>query len=45
MPAVAPLDYTPEVARATAAVAERVRAVIPPQEWPLHAPYVAAITE
>jgi quinolinate synthase len=43
--AVTALDYTPEVARATAAVAERVRAVIPPQEWPLHAPYVAAVME
>ncbi|HEV3457765.1 MAG TPA: quinolinate synthase NadA [Thermoanaerobaculia bacterium] len=41
----AALDYTPEVARFTAAVAERVRAVIPPLEWPLHAPYVAAIAE
>src|SRR5262245_21561359 len=42
---VAALDYTPEIARATAAVAERVRSVIPPFEWPLHAPYVAAIDE
>src|SRR5579864_2288535 len=45
LPAAATLEYTPEVARATAAVAERVRAVIPPLEWPLHAPYVAAIAE
>jgi quinolinate synthase len=44
LPVAAP-EYTPEVARATAAVAERVRAVIPPLEWPLHAPYVAAIDE
>ncbi len=39
------LTYTPQVASATAAVAERVRAVIPPLEWPVHAPYVAAIAE
>jgi quinolinate synthase len=45
LPAAATLEYTPEVARATAALAARVRAVIPPLEWPLHAPYVAAIAE
>ena len=45
LPAAATLEYTPEVARATAAVAARVRAVIPPVEWRLHAPYVAAIAE
>ena len=39
------LDYTPEVARLTAPIRERVRAVIPDLEWPLHAPYVAAINE
>ena len=39
------LDYTPEVARATAPVFERVRSVIPAVEWPVHAPYVAAIQE
>jgi quinolinate synthase len=38
-----PLAYTPEVARATAPVYERVRQVIPAVEWPVHAPYVAAI--
>jgi len=37
------LDYTPEVARATAPVYERVKDVIPEIEWPVHAPYVAAI--
>jgi len=37
------LDYTPAVARATAPVYERVRGVIPALEWPVHAPYVAAI--
>ena len=39
------LDYTPEVALATAPVYERVRSVIPALEWPVHAPYVAAIHE
>ena len=39
------LDYTPEVARLTAPIRERVRAVIPDLEWQLHAPYVAAINE
>ncbi|HVT15455.1 MAG TPA: quinolinate synthase NadA [Thermoanaerobaculia bacterium] len=37
--------YTPEVARATAAIRERVRAVIPDLEWAVHAPYIAAIAE
>ena len=41
--APAPLDYTPEVARATASIFERVRRVIPEIEWPVHAPYIAAI--
>lgn len=39
------LDYTPEVARATAAVYEKVRHVIPEFEWPVFAPYVKAINE
>jgi quinolinate synthase len=39
------LDFTPEVASATAPVYERVRSVIPAIEWPVHAPYVAAIQE
>ncbi|HVS80892.1 MAG TPA: quinolinate synthase NadA [Pyrinomonadaceae bacterium] len=39
------LDYTPEVARATGPIYERLRAVIPEIEWPVHAPYVAAINE
>jgi quinolinate synthase len=38
-----PLDYTPEIARATAGLYERVRHVVPELEWPLHAPYVEAI--
>jgi quinolinate synthase len=39
------LDYTPEVARATASLYERVRPVIPDLEWPFHAPYIKAINE
>ena len=37
------LEYTPEVAQATAAAYQRVSSVIPSVEWPVHAPYVAAI--
>ena len=37
------LDYTPAVAARTADLYERVRSVIPPMEWPVHAPYVDAI--
>jgi quinolinate synthase len=43
---VAPPDdlvFTPEVERSTAAVYERLRGVIPEIEWPVHAPYIAAI--
>src|SRR5215217_6446951 len=39
------LAYTPEVARATASIYNRVRDVIPEIEWPVHAPYIAAINE
>jgi len=39
------LDYTPEVARATAFIHDKVRSVIPDLEWPVHAPYIAAINE
>jgi quinolinate synthase len=39
------LEYTPEVARQTAAILDRVRPVIPDFEWPVHAPYVARINE
>jgi quinolinate synthase len=39
------LDYTPEVARLTAPIHDRVRSVIPDLEWPVHAPYVAAINQ
>jgi quinolinate synthase len=45
-PAVLPdLAYTPEVARATAHLYERVSRVIPPIEWPGFAPYIVAINE
>lgn len=37
--------YTPEVAEATAHIYEKVRDVIPAVEWPIHAPYVAAINQ
>jgi len=40
---LASLEYSAEVARETAAAYERVKTVIPDVEWPLHAPYVAAI--
>jgi quinolinate synthase len=39
------LAYTPEVARDTARLYERVARVIPPVEWPSFAPYVQAINE
>jgi quinolinate synthase len=41
----ASLDYTPDVARLTAPIHERLRPVIPDLEWPVHAPYIAAINE
>jgi len=43
---IAPPDdpvFTPAVERSTAMVYERLRGVIPEIEWPVHAPYVAAI--
>ena len=39
------LAYTPQVAAATRATYERVRHVIPEIEWPVHAPYIALISE
>jgi len=39
------LDWTPEVEAATAHLYERVARVMPPIEWPFHAPYVKAINE
>ena len=39
------LAWTPEVERATAHLYEKVKKIIPPVEWPFHAPYVKAINE
>src|ERR1700676_3648615 len=39
------LDYTDDVARATAPLYERVKRVVPAIEWPVMAPYVKAINE
>ena len=39
------LDYTPEIASATAGIYDRVKTVIPEIEWPFHAPYIEAINE
>lgn len=39
------LDFTPEVAAATAHLYEKVKKVIPAIEWPVHAPYVKAIND
>jgi quinolinate synthase len=35
--------FTPEIKRSTAPIYERLRGVIPEIEWPVHAPYIAAI--
>jgi quinolinate synthase len=39
------LEWTPEIERETAHLYARVKAVIPPVEWPLMAPYVSAINK
>src|SRR5881396_2272135 len=39
------LEYTTEVAAATRPIYEKLRGVVPEIEWPVHAPYVAAINE
>ncbi len=39
------LAWTPEVAVETAHLYEKVKAIIPPIEWPFHAPYVKAIND
>ena len=39
------LEYTPEVARATTPLLERVKEFIPPVEWPVVAPHIYAINE
>jgi len=41
----ASLEFTPEVEKATHAIHERVRDVIPDVEWPVHAPLIARINE
>ena len=38
-----PLEYTPEIAAATADLYQRVKSVIPRGEWAVHAPYIQAI--
>ena len=38
-----PLAFTREVMESTAAIYERLRPVVPEIEWPVHAPYIAAI--
>ena len=42
---VANLKYSADIERAAAPAYERVKSVIPAIEWPLHAPYVAAIND
>jgi len=37
------LAYTPQVAQATAGLYAKIASVVPEIEWPVHAPYVAAI--
>ena len=39
------LEYTPEVARATQPLFERILNVIPEVEWPVHAPYIHRIEQ
>ncbi len=39
------LRWTPEVEAETAHLYEKVKAVMPPVEWPFHAPYVKAIND
>ncbi len=42
---VASLEYTVDLAATTAAAYERIKSVMPAIEWPVHAPYVAAIND
>ncbi|MBI1238344.1 MAG: quinolinate synthase NadA [Alphaproteobacteria bacterium] len=39
------MPYTPAIAAATAPAYEKVKAIIPAIEWPVHAPYVHAINQ
>jgi quinolinate synthase len=43
MSAAADLAYTPAIAEATASIYERMSRVVPPVEWPFHAPLIHAI--
>ena len=38
-------SFSAEIERKTAGVYERLRHVIPEIEWPVHAPYIAAIND
>lgn len=38
-----PLEFTKEVEEETAPIYEKVKHIIPPIEWPFHAPYISAI--
>ncbi len=42
-PSLLPPPFSPAIARETAEVFDRMRRVVPPLEWPVHAPYIAAI--
>ncbi|MCZ6809429.1 MAG: quinolinate synthase, partial [Proteobacteria bacterium] len=42
---LASLEYTVDLAATTAAAYERIKSVMPAIEWPVHAPYVAAIND
>jgi quinolinate synthase len=42
---IANLAFTAAVARRTAAAYDRIQSLVPEVEWPIHAPYVAAINE
>jgi quinolinate synthase len=37
------VEWTPAVERETAPIYERLKSIIPPVEWPFHAPYIHAI--
>ena len=39
------LEYTPEVEEKTAEIYKKLEGIIPEEEWPLHAPYIAAINK
>jgi len=41
--AALPLEFTPEVAAETAPLRQRLGRALPDLEWPVHAPYIAAI--